>query len=113
MRFATKIMVTLVVVPVVFRHQAIAASVRPIAASSPLSSVEQAWPAGVIFACPINFTIRTGLPNAPVTDKRDERCAPMRSPTILIRGAPFIQTPGIKTRGNFPQRVSLSEHLGF
>ena len=37
----------------------------------------------------------------------------MRSPTILIRGAPFIQTPGIKTRGNFPQRVSLSEHLGF
>jgi hypothetical protein len=38
---------------------------------------------------------------APVTDKRNERCAPTRSPTILIRGAPFIQTPGIKTRGNF------------
>src|SRR5262245_47581780 len=59
--------------------------------------------------CPINFTVRTGLPNAPVTDKRDERCASTRCPTTLIRGAPFIRTPGIKTRGNFiktfhPQR---------
>jgi hypothetical protein len=73
---------------------------------------------GSSFACPINFTIRTGLPNAPVTDKRDERYMPTRCPTILIRGAPFIRTPGIKTRGNFiktfhPQRVSLPEHLGF
>jgi len=41
-----------------------------------------------------------------------ERVARMNKGTILIRGAPFIRTPGIKTRGNFiktfhPQRVSL------
>ena len=52
---------------------------------------------GSSFCVPINFTIRTGLPNAPVTNKRDERCASTRGPTILIRGAPFIRTPGIKT----------------
>ena len=52
---------------------------------------------GSSFCGPINFTIRTGLPNAPVTDKRDERYASTRCPTILIRGAPFIRTPGIKT----------------
>src|SRR5262245_45662904 len=54
--------------------------------------------------CPINFTIRTGLPNAPVTDKRDERCASTRCPTILIRGAPFIRTPGIKIGKTLSQR---------
>ena len=31
---------------------------------------------GSSFACPINFTIRAAPPNAPVTDKRDERYAP-------------------------------------
>ena len=95
MRLVCKVMATLMLATALLQ----AASVRPIAASSPLSSVEQAWPAGVIFACPINFTIRTGLPNAPVIDKRDERCAPTRSPTILIRGAPFIQTRGIRNSG--------------
>ena len=36
---------------------------------------------------------------APVTDKRDERYARTRCPTILIRGAPFYRTPVTKARG--------------
>ena len=109
MRLVCKVMATLMLATALLQ----AASVRPIAASSPLSSVEQAWPAGVIFACPINFTIRTGLPNAPVTDKRHERYVPTRCPTILIRGAPFIQTRGIKTRGNFSAASVAVGAFGF
>ena len=48
--------------------------------------------------CVINqFTIRESLPKAPAID---ERHAPTRCPTILIRGAPFIRTPVTKHRGH-------------
>ena len=73
---------------------------------------------GSSFCVPNEFYNPHGPAKRTRTDKRHERYVPTRCPTILIRGAPFIQTPGIKTRGNFIkmfhlQRVSLSEHLGF
>ena len=107
MRLVGKVMATLMLAT------AIVVSVAPIAASSPLSSVGLPWAAGVHFACPINFTIRTGLPNAPVTDKTHERYVPTRCPTILIRGAPFIQTRGIKTRGNLSAASVAVGTFGF
>ena len=51
---------------------------------------------GSSFCVPNQFYNPHGPAKRTLTHKRDERCAPTRCPTILIRGAPFIRTPNSK-----------------
>src|SRR3974377_278798 len=64
--------------------------------------------ASVAFACPINFTIRDGLPKTPVNDKR---YAPTRCPTILIRGAPNIRKVRCKAPDVFLRAFHINVRL--
>ena len=105
MRFATKIMVALAVVPAALQAPGDSGLG---ATNCGFLTVEQCR---ATLTGGASFTIRAGLPNAPVADKRDGRCA--RCPTILIRGAPFIQTRGIKTRGNFSAASVAVGAFGF